>query len=233
MHKKKTFLGIIPARSGSKRILNKNKRILNGKPLIQWSINAAKKSKYIDSIVVSSDDDQILSIAQEQDVDILKRPDFLASNTSTTVDVLLHTLEKIEDTFDYLVLLQPTSPLRTSLDIDQAIEMLIDRETNSVVSVCQTQHSPLWCNTLPESGIMDNFMSKSLEGKRSQDLETYYRLNGAIYIVKISEFIKEKSLMPNNTYAYVMDQFNSIDIDTLYDFICAEAIMKNRVDDEL
>lgn len=228
MHKKKTFLGIIPARSGSKRILNKNKKILNGKPLIQWSINSAKQSKYIDSIVVSSDDDQILTIAQEQDVDILKRPDFLASDASTTVDALLHTLEKIEDIFDYLVLLQPTSPLRTSLDIDQAIEMLIDREVNSVVSVCQAQHSPLWCNTLPESGIMDNFMFKSLEGKRSQDLEAYYRLNGAIYIVKISEFISVKSLIPDNTYAYKMDQSRSIDIDTMYDFVCAEAIMKSE-----
>ncbi len=228
MYKKKKFLAIIPARAGSKRVLNKNKRILNGKPLIQWSIDAAKQSKYIDSIVVSSDDNQILSIAQKQNVDILKRPDSLASNTSTAVDVLLHALEKIEDTFDYLVLLQPTSPLRTSLDIDQAIEMLIDREKNSVVSVCQTQHSPLWCNTLPESGIMDNFMSKSLEGKRSQDLETYYRLNGAIYIVKISEFISVKSLIPDNAYAYKMDQSRSIDIDTMYDFVCAEAIMKSE-----
>ena len=141
-------------------------------------------------------------------------------------------MEQIEDTYDYVVLLQPTSPLRSNLDIDNSIEMLMRYKANSVVSVCQAEHSPLWCNTLPDDGLMDGFMSKSLEEKRSQDLETYFCLNGAIYIVNISKFIKEKSLMLNNTYAYVMDQFNSIDIDTSYDFICAEAIMKNRMDDE-
>ena len=233
MLNKEKIISIIPARGGSKRLPEKNIKELCGRPLVEWSIEAAKQSKYIDSIVVSSDNKNILSIAEKQNVDTVIRPNFLADDKSTTIDVLLHALEQIEDTYDYLVLLQPTSPLRSNLDIDNSIEMLMRHKANSVVSVCQAEHSPLWCNTLPEDRSMDGFMSKSLEGRRSQVLETYFRLNGAIYIVKISKFIKEKSLMPNNTYAYVMDQFNSIDIDTLYDFICAEAIMKSRVGNEL
>jgi len=232
MYKGKKFLGIIPARGGSKRLPKKNIKELCGRPLVEWSIEAAKQSKYVDSIVVSSDNKNILSIAEKQNVDTIIIPDFLADDKSTAINVLLHTLEQIEDTYDYVVLLQPTSPLRSNLDIDNSIEMLMRYKANSVVSVCQAEHSPLWCNTLPDDGLMDGFMSKSLEEKRSQDLETYFCLNGAIYIVNISKFIKEKSLMLNNTYAYVMDQFNSIDIDTSYDFICAEAIMKNRMDDE-
>ncbi|MDC0931516.1 acylneuraminate cytidylyltransferase family protein [Methylophilaceae bacterium] len=228
MYKKNTFLAIIPARGGSKRLLNKNKKKFNDKPLINWSINAAKKSKYIDSIIVSSDDDEILSIAENQDVDILKRPSFLANDTSTTENTLIYTLEKIEDSFDFLLVLQPTSPLRTSLDIDQAIEMLMEKKGNSVVSVCKEKHSSFLYNTLPESGLMDNFNSESLRKKKEQDIEVNYRLNGAIYIVKISNFVLNKTLIPNKTYAYKMDITRSIDIDTMYDFVCAEAIMRSK-----
>jgi CMP-N,N'-diacetyllegionaminic acid synthase len=229
MLKKEKIVSVIPARGGSKRLLDKNIKELCGRPLIEWSIEAAKQSKYIDSIFVSSNNKNILSLAEKQNVKAILRPDYLAEDKSSTVDVLLHTLDQIEDTYDYLVLLQPTSPLRSNLDIDNSIEMLIKRKANSIVSVCQSEHSPLWCNTLPDDRSMDGFLSKSIDGKRSQDLKTYFRLNGAIYIVKISKLIKEKTLIPKNTYAYEMDQFNSIDIDTLYDFICAEAIMKSRL----
>ena len=102
----------------------------------------------------------------------------------------------------------------------------MEKSANSVVSVSQTGHSPLWCNTLPDDGLMNDFISKSIEGKRSQDLENYYCLNGAIYIVNIKAFSTSESLMSKDTYAYVMNQESSIDIDTMYDFVCAEAIMK-------
>ena len=230
MLNKKKIISIIPARGGSKRLRNKNIKKLCGRPLIDWTIEAAKKSKYIDSIVVSSNNKNILSIAEKQNVNTVLRPDFLADDKSSTVDVLLHTLEQIEDKYDCLVLLQPTSPLRSNLDIDSSIELLVNLTANSIVSVCKADHSPLWCNTLPVDRSMDGFLSKSIDGKRSQDLKPYFRLNGAIYTVMINKFIKEKTLIPKKTYAYEMDQFNSIDIDTLYDFICAEAIMKSRID---
>jgi CMP-N-acetylneuraminic acid synthetase len=125
MYKGKKFLGIIPARGGSKRLPKKNIKELCGRPLVEWSIEAAKQSKYVDSIVVSSDNKNILSIAEKQNVDTIIRPDFLADDKSTAINVLLHTLEQIKDTYDYVVLLQPTSPLRSNLDIDNSIEMLM------------------------------------------------------------------------------------------------------------
>ena len=197
--------------------------------MLEWSIEAAKKSKYIDSIFLSSENKKILSIAKKQNVETILRPKFLADDKALTRDVLLDALQQIKKKYDYLVLLQPTSPLRSNFDIDNSIELLIRNKANAVVSVSKAQHSPLWSNTLPKSRLMDGFISQSLDGIRSQDLETYYHLNGAIYVVKISNFLKEGKLIPNNTFAYIMDQFNSIDIDTIYDFICAEALMKNRL----
>lgn len=229
---KKKIISIIPARGGSKRLPEKNFKNFCGRPLLDWSIEAAKKSKYIDSVFVSSDNKEILSIAKKQKVETILRPNFLARDKSLTRDVLLDALQQIKKEYDYLVLLQPTSPLRSNFDIDNSIELMMRCKANAVVSVTKSQHSPLWSNTLPKSGLMDGFIPKSLEGVRSQDLNTYYHLNGAIYVVKISNFLKEGSLMPKKTYAYIMDQVNSIDIDTIYDFICAEALMKYKLHKE-
>ena len=177
----KTFLVIIPARGGSKRLPRKNLLDLCGKPLIAWSIEAALKSKYISKVIVSSDDEEILNIAKEYKADFIKRPDELASDTATTFDALKHTLENVEK-YDYVVLLQPTSPLRTEKHIDEAIELLKEKNADAIISVCEMEHSPLWSNTLDEDLNMSNFLRDEVLNKRSQDLPKYYRLNGAIYI---------------------------------------------------
>ena len=225
MYKGKTFLAVIPARGGSKRLPRKNVLDLNGKPLIAYSIEAGLKSKYIDKVIVTSDDDEILTISERYGADTIKRPDELASDTATTFDAIKHAMENCER-YDYIILLQPTSPLRNEKHIDEAIELLESKNADAVVSVCEMDHSPLWSNTLDDSLSMKGFLRDEVLNKRSQDLEKYYRLNGAIYICKTEKLLEERGFfLKENIYAYVMDRENSIDIDEEIDFKMAEVIL--------
>ena len=230
MFKGKTFLAVIPARGGSKRLPRKNVLDLAGKPLIAWTIEAAKHSKYIDHFVVSTDDQEISDVSKKYGAEVLTRPAELATDTASSVDVVLHAIAAQSQSYDYVILLQPTSPLRTAQHIDKAIELLFDKNANAVISVCETDHSPLWANTLPEDGNMDNFIREEVKGKRSQDLPTYYRLNGAVYIVNLYELIKEKSFF-NKSYsvAYIMDIYSSLDIDRKYEFELAKVLVKRNI----
>ena len=222
----KTFLAIIPARGGSKRLPRKNLLDLCGKPLIAWSIEAALKSKYISKVIISSDDEEILNIAKEYKADFIKRPDELASDTATTFDALKHTLENVGK-YDYVVLLQPTSPLRSEKHIDEAIELLKEKNADAIISVCEMEHSPLWSNTLDENLDMSNFLRDEVLNKRSQDLPKYYRLNGAIYICKTDKLLENKGFfLKENIYAYKMNKKHSVDIDEEIDFIIAREIKK-------
>ena len=221
----KTFLAIIPARGGSKRLPRKNILDLCGKPLISWSIEAALKSKYISKVVVSSDDEEILNISSNFGADIIKRPYELANDTATTFDAIKHTINNLEK-YDYIVLLQPTSPLRNEKHIDEAIELLEEKQADAIVSVCEMDHSPLWSNTLPEDGNMRGFLREEILNKRSQDLEKYYRLNGAVYICKTDKLLENKSFfLKDNIFAYIMDKKNSIDIDEEIDFEIAKVLI--------
>ena len=222
----KTFLAIIPARGGSKRLPRKNILDLCGKPLISWSIEAALKSKYISKVVVSSDDEEILNISSNFGADIIKRPYELANDTATTFDTVKHTIDNLEK-YDYIVLLQPTSPLRNEKHIDEAIELLEEKQADAIVSVCEMDHSPLWSNTLPKDGNMNNFLRDEVLNKRSQDLEKYYRVNGAVYICKTDKLLENKSFfLKDNIFAYIMDRKSSIDIDEEIDFLFAERVIE-------
>lgn len=228
MHKGKTYLAIIPARGGSKRLPRKNLRDLNGKPLVSWSIEAGLNSKYIDKVVVTSDDADILNIAEDYGVLSINRPIELSSDTATTFDAIEHAIENIKH-YDYIVLLQPTSPLRTEWHIDKAIEFLINKEADAIVSVCEMDHSPLWSSTLDDTLSMTEFLSKSVKNKRSQDLDSYYRINGAIYICDTKKLLKEKGFfIENGIYAFKMDRETSIDIDNEIDFQLADLILKSK-----
>lgn len=221
----KTFLAIIPARGGSKRLPRKNILELARKPLIGWTIEAAMKSNYIDHSVVSSDDAEILSISSTYNVQLIQRPDELATDHATTFDTIKHAIENSRR-YDYIVLLQPTSPLRQAEHIDAAIELLISKNADAVISVCEMDHSPLWSNTLPENGSMHNFLHNEVKNQRSQDLEKFYRLNGAIYICKTDKLLDEKTFfIEHNIYAYVMDRKSSADIDEEIDFVIAESLI--------
>jgi len=225
----KTFLAIIPARGGSKRLPRKNVLDLAGKPLVAWTIEAAIESKYIDKVVVSSDDHEILTVAKEYGAVILKRPDELANDTSTSFEAVEHAISQ-NSGFDCVVLLQATSPLRTTSHIDEAITSFEDKHADAVISVCEMEHSPLWSNTLPKDGAMVNFLSHEVLNKRSQDLESYYRLNGAIYIVTISSLLDEKTFfLEKNVFSYVMSKNCSVDIDEDIDFYMADKLMQNKI----
>lgn len=229
MYKNKTFLAIIPARGGSKRLPRKNVLDLCGKPLIAWSIEAGMKSKYLDKVVVTSDDEEILDISKSYRAQSIKRPNELANDTATTFDAIKHTIDNIE-VYDYVVLLQPTSPLRDEKHIDEAIELLETKNADAIVSVCEMEHSPLWSNVLQKDGSMNNFLREEILNKRSQDLEKYYRINGAIYICKIEKLLEEKTFfIKENIFAYKMDRKSSIDIDEEIDFKIAMAIQKNKI----
>lgn len=230
----KKILGVIPARSGSKRLKNKNTLLLNGKPLVNWTIEAATFSKYIDKVVVTSDSKVILNLASRYDVDTLIRPKELATDIASSIDVVLHAIEEKGEGYDYVILLQPTSPLRTAQHIDKAIEQLINKKSHAIISVCKVEHSPLWSNTLPPNGGMDNFLSDEVINKRSQDLPTYYRLNGAIYICEIKHLKENKSfLLKEKSTAYIMNRKSSIDIDSQDDLSIAEYYHKKAFSKKL
>jgi len=219
------YLAIILARGGSKRLPRKNILDLNGKALIAYSIEAGLQSKYIDKVIVSSDDNEILDISKKYGADVLKRPDELASDTATSFDTIKHTIEN-SNKYDYIILLQPTSPLRDANHIDGAIELLEEKNADAIVSVCEMDHSPLWSNILDKSLSMKGFLRDEVLNKRSQDLETYYRINGAIYICKTDKLLKEESFfLKDNIFAYIMDRKSSVDIDEEIDFKIAEVLL--------
>ena len=225
MYKNKTFLAIIPARGGSKRLPRKNVLDLNGKPLIAYSIEAGLDSSYIDKVVVTSDDDEILTISKKYGAVTINRPNELASDIATTFDAIKHTVDNCEK-YDYIVLLQPTSPLRDEKHIDKAIELLELKKSDAVVSVCKMDHSPLWSNTLSDSLSMTGFLKDEALNQRSQDLEEYYRINGAIYICNTGKLLEEESFfLKEKIFAYKMDRESSIDIDTKIDFKMAEILI--------
>ena len=229
----KTFLAIIPARGGSKRLPKKNIIDLAGQPLIAWSINAAIKSKYIDKTIVTTDSDEILEVARKYGAEVpFKRPDYLSSDTAIREDVIRHTIDYYQnekkEKFDYLIYLQPTSPLRNEKHIDEAIEYMFEKRANAIVSVCKLEHPVQWSGLLPEDRDMSNFINSLDIKTRSQDFPTYYRLNGAIFISDTDKFMKSGSVfLKENIFAYVMPQNVSIDIDTETDFMFAKIILEH------
>jgi CMP-N-acetylneuraminic acid synthetase len=229
------FLAIITARAGSKRLLNKNSLNLAGKPLIAWTIEAAKKTKYISEVVVSTDSLEIKEIAEEFGATVpFIRPENLSNDTASSFDVVEHCINfyqtQLNQFFDYVILLQPTSPLRTSVDIENAIQLLYKKNADAIVSVCETEHSPLWSNTIDETLSLKHFLRDEVKNKRSQDLPMYYRLNGAIYICKTDELLKQKTFfLKQKCFAYIMDKETSVDIDTSLDFKMAEFLIDNKL----
>jgi CMP-N,N'-diacetyllegionaminic acid synthase len=226
----KSFLAIITARGGSRRLPRKNILNLGGRAMISWTIEAALKSKYIDHVIVSTDDQEISDISKECNADVpFIRPIELATDSATSVDVVLHSIEELENNnkyYDYVILLQPTSPFRNAKNIDDSIDLLISKRSDAVISVCESSHSPLWCNTIPDTGDLSKFMDISILNKRSQELKKYFCLNGAIYLCNIKKLRQEKTFfLSKNCMAYKMNKKQSIDIDDEYDFTYAKALL--------
>lgn len=213
----KKILGIIPARSGSKGVKNKNIKPANGKPLIAWTIQSALKSKYIDYLITSTDDEKIAKIASRFGCDIpFIRPKELAKDATLSADVILHALDNVKS-YDYFILLQPTSPLRTSKDIDSSIEFCFEKRSKSCISVSEVNLKPDWIFSLDSKSILQPLISGDIPLRR-QSLTDYYQVNGAIFISESKWFKDKKTFYSDSTIGYVMPASRSLDIDTQEDF---------------
>jgi len=231
MNKSETLV-IIPARGGSKRLPRKNVKLLAGKPLICWTIEAAIKANLDAKIVVTSDDDEILEIAdayKSKGVYKRKRPGNLATDTASTVDAIIDVIESeklLGNNPKTIILLQPTSPLRNEEDIRNAFRLYNDTEKNSgrdtVVSVCEVDHPTAWVGSVREDM---SFQGAKLLNKRSQDYEKEYRLNGAIYVDSVVQLLEIQSLFTEKLIGSIMPRVRSIDIDEEVDFKICEGLL--------
>lgn len=227
MFKGKRILGIIPARSGSKGLKHKNIKEFKGKPLMAHTIEAALNTKVFDKLIVSTDSTAYAAIAEKYGASADMRPERLSEDDSSTIDVINYILSN-EDKYDYFVLLQPTSPLRKEEHILEAVDKIMKTKAKSLVSVCESEHSPLLMGTLDDSMNMHGFI-KSKNNKRRQDLNKYYRINGSIYIMDTDEFKKDQNFYGENSIAYIMDNMSSIDIDNEMDFEIAKVLYENSI----
>ena len=224
--KKQKSIAVIPARGGSKGVPGKNIKLLYDKPLIAYTIEAAIQSQRFDHVIVSTDSKEIAEVSQKWGADIpFLRPDYLSGDAVSSDDVILHALEYYEMqgiNFDIVCKLQPTSPLRTSEHIKEAFNLLYEKDSDYVVSVCECEHSPLWTGVLGADNSMDCFMKEQDKTACRQTLPKYYRLNGAIYMGKVDLYKKNGNFLGKNATAYIMEQRDSIDIDSILDFEMAE-----------
>lgn len=230
MYKGKKILGLIPARGGSKGIPHKNIVDLCGKPLINYTIEAGLNSKYIDYLMVSTDSQEIAEVSKATGAEVpFMRPSELASDTTKTVDAVVHaikTLDKNGEEFDTLVLLQPTQPLRTTDDIDKSIEIYVERGCNPLASVSLVDDHPLLIRSISEDKLIPLLNESST--CRRQDMPLYYRINGCIYINEINS-ISEKTSFNDNPVPYIMDLSHSIDIDEPCDLAIAEYYLRQGI----
>lgn len=234
MFKGERVLALIPARSGSKGLPGKNLTPVGGVPLVVWSVAAGIGSTYVDDVVLTSDDSAVIDIATAAGAEapFVRSPE-LASDTARMSDVILDALDRLEAegrTYGYLVLLQPTSPLRVSADIDAAFARLDETGGSAVVAVSPAEHSPLLMNTLPGDGSLDRFLSASTATANRQELATYYRVNGAVYVATVSRLRSGEGFIGEGAFAYVMPPERSVDIDTRVDMLLAEALLAERAD---
>lgn len=235
MIKNKTILAIIPARAGSKGLANKNTRKLENIPLIAYTINSAKHSTYIDTIIVSTDCLEIANIAKEYGATApFLRPAEFATDISPSHEFILHVLRWLDvnenKSYDILCLLQPTSPFRKSRDIDLSLEKFINsKNADSLVSINETRRTPYWMKTIDDRGFIHDFIEHKEINSRRQDLPKIYEPNGAIYIMACSDFVEFETFYTSKTTFYLMDQTSSVDIDDILDFKLAELILKENL----
>ena len=226
MYKDKKIIAVIPARSGSKGLKDKNIKDLCGKPLIAYTIDAAKNSDIFDKIIVSTDSQKYADISKQFGAEVpFLRSEENSNDKAGSWDVVKEVLSKLDEKYDIVILLQPTSPLRTSQHIKDAIKLFFEKDADTVCSVCETPHPMFWCNTLNKNLSMKNFIKKEYQ-KRRQELPKSYTLNGAIYICK-TKYIDNLDFYSNKSFAYVMNKNSSIDIDENLDFQLCELIIKN------
>lgn len=225
--KDQSLLAIIPARGGSKGLPGKNIKLLNGKPLLAWTIEAALKSGVIDRCIVSTDDEEIAQTAKDWGADVpFLRPTHLATDEASGLDPVFHAIEMLPG-YRHVILLQPTSPLRDNHDIEKAVSVYMSHSYKSYVSVTKVSSHPYHCFKMAENSLISPLFQDQ-DIKRRQDLPSYYSLNGALYIAEITWLLKNRTFIGPETCGFLMPMEKSIDIDTLMDFQMAEFLMKQN-----
>ena len=214
-----SVLALIPARGGSKGVPRKNIREVAGKPLIAWSIEAAKKSRYIDRLILSSDDPAIIDVARKFSCEVpFVRPAELATDRADSLQVVRHAIAAIPERYDYLVLLQPTSPMCLTEDIDGAIKLCAESGAAACVSVCEPDKSPYWMMTVDKSGRAQTLFSAEKIPDRRQDAPSVFALNGAVFMARTDHLMNKGTFQPEReTVTYPMPKERSFDIDTELD----------------
>ena len=225
------YLAIIPARSGSKGLKDKNIKLLNGKPLIAYTIEAALTTKIFEEVMVSTDSSYYAELSRQYgaSVPFLRKEELAKDNTSSwdVVKQVLEDYKKMGIVFDKCVLLQPTSPLRTKDDITNAITLYQEKNAETVVSVCETEHPAQECFTLEDGNSMINFSKSPYRNMRRQEFPKTYHENGAIYIVDAKKIMeKDYDIYQNKCFAHIMSRKASMDIDNQEDFDRAEYYLK-------
>ncbi len=224
------MIAIIPARGGSKALPGKNIKNLHGKPMISYTIDAAKESKYITEVIVSTDDEEIKKIAVANGaICPFMRPDELASDDAMAVDNYIYTIERLCNEYSYkindFVVLQPTSPLRISADIDRAIAMFLDMKADSVISYVEESHPVVWHKYLNDKGGFESIFDETLANR--QDNRVSYYPNGAIMVFSY-ELIKTRRYYSDKSYASIMPKSRSVDVDCIDDFEYAEYLLEKQ-----
>jgi len=233
MYKNKKILAIIPARGKSSGIKRKNIKPLAGKSLIAYTIETALKSQYLDRVIVSTEDKKIAKISKQYGAEVMERPKNLTRDNTPVIQVLRHVVNLLSNNEKYIpdivVLLQPTSPLRRVDDINLAIRQLLEKKSDSVVSLCQTKSNPYWTYKLKNDNKICPIIKSKYNTARRQDAPKTYKLNGAVYVTKRNVLMDQNKILGKNTRAIIMPQERSVDIDTLLDFKMVElSIQKNQ-----
>lgn len=222
-------IAIIPARSGSKGLKDKNIKELCGKPMMAYSIQAALESKQFDKVYVSTDSEKYASIAAQYGADTsFLRPNNLSGDQIGTWEVIKDAVDRFEEMGQYyenIAVLQPTAPLRTAEDIVRAFQLMKEKHASAIVGVCEVEHSPLWENILGSDLNMKDFIKQSILQTPRQELPVYYRISGVIYLIKRERLVKIETLYDDECYAYVMPKERSTDIDDEMDFKIVESIL--------
>ncbi len=232
----KKVLALVPARSGSKGLPMKNIRKLQGRPLLAWPIDAARNTRYIDRVVVSTDSKEYAELAHAAGADVpFLRPAELSVDTAPSIAFILHALDTLEasgDKYDYVVLLEPTSPLTEASDIEAALETLAAHLTlaDAIVSVAELVGThPAFAIILDETGMIRPYASQSFARlPRRQDIEPLYVLDGSLYISTTEALRSKKGFCHERTMSHLMPRYKSFEVDDLVDFICIEAILAQR-----
>jgi len=228
MYKQHRILAIIPARGGSKGVPRKNIRPLAGKPLIAWTIEAAQQSSYLDRCVLSSEDAEIMQVARDFGCDVpFPRPAELAQDDTPGIAPVMHVLDTLAaqgEVYDYVLLLQPTSPLRQSQHIDDIIKTCLDKNADSSVSVYTAEPHPYWSFTRNDAGYMQPLFDEI--PVRRQDLPAVYALNGALYLSCWQQLKDQQNFISTHTLPYIMSARDAADIDTELDFNWCEFLIQ-------